>query len=289
MGPYGQGGGAGSSGFESSYEPEQAILGRTLGTPIRLPGKIVALDFGPTKNIALQMAMDGRHPKPTPKLQYVEKLVKAGEGAAMVSTAYADGDPYITLDFGKEVTGFVRLRLNGMAGGIVDLGYCETLVDGHVDTLRDTLSFADRYIMRDGPQDWELFFWRGFRYLQLTFHNCPKPVELESVKLLFTSYPVKYRGSFECSDPLLTRIWDVGRWTLNLCMHDGYEDCPSREQGQWCGDAQVELHSNYVTFGDVALGTKCLRQIAQSQNEDGSWRLSIPPTQPFILADMPLC
>ena len=163
-----------------------------------------------------------------------------------------------------------------MAGGIVDLGYCETLVDGHVDTLRDQWSFADRYIMRDGPQEWELFFWKGFRYLQLTFRNCPKPVELESVRLLFTSYPVKYRGSFECSDPLLTKIWEVGRWTLQLCMHDGYEDCPWREQGQWCGDAQVELHSNYVTFGDVALGTKFLRQIAQSQDENGALPAEYP-------------
>ena len=71
--------------------------------------------------------------------------------------------------------------------------------------------------MRDGPQEWELFFLKGFRYLQLTFRNCSKPVELESVKLLFSSYPVKYRGLFECSDPLLTKIWDVGRWTLQLC------------------------------------------------------------------------
>ncbi|MCI0421190.1 MAG: hypothetical protein L0312_18520, partial [Acidobacteria bacterium] len=77
-------------------------------------------------------------------------------------------------------------------------------------------------------------------------------------------------------DPLLTKIWEVGRWTLQLCMHDGYEDCPWREQGQWCGDAQVELHVNYVTFGDVALGTKCLRQIAQGQNEEGALPAEYP-------------
>ncbi|MCI0718179.1 MAG: family 78 glycoside hydrolase catalytic domain, partial [Acidobacteria bacterium] len=182
-----------------------------------------------------------------------------------------------------EVAGFVRLRLNGVAGGIVDLGYCEMLVNGHVDTLRDQWSFADRYIMRDGPQEWELFFWKGFRYLQLTFRNCPKPVEVESVSLLFTSYPVKYRGSFECSDPLLTKIWEVGRWTLQLCMHDGYEDCPWREQGQWLGDAQVELMANYMTFGDVALGTKCLRQFAQGQTEEGA----LPAEYPADIAVYP--
>jgi hypothetical protein len=282
MGPYGQGAPSGPPGFQgpgpfgTPFEPEKKILGRSPGSPVRIPGKIVVLDSGGIKNVALLMAMEARHPQSTDKLRHVEKLLKPGNEPALISTTGGNGDPYVTLDFGREVAGFVRLRLNGVAGGIVDLGYCETLVDGHVDTLRDQWSFADRYIMRDGTQEWELFFWKGLRYLQLTFRNCSRPVELEAVKLLFTSYPVKYRGSFECSDPLLTKIWDVGRWTLQLCMHDGYEDCPWREQGQWCGDAQVELHSNYVTFGDIALGTKCLRQIAQSQNEDGALAADYP-------------
>jgi alpha-L-rhamnosidase len=272
LGPYGQG----PEPFETPYEPEKNILGRAPGTPAHISGKITALDQGQMKNVALLIAMEERHPQSTDKLQHLERLSKSGNGPALISTTGGNGDPYVTLDFGMEVAGFVRMRLNGVAGGIVDLGYCEKLVDGHVDTLRDQWSFADRYIMRDGPQEWELFFWKGFRYLQLTFRNCPKPVELNSVTLLFTSYPVKYRGLFECSDPLLTRIWEVGRWTLQLCMHDGYEDCPWREQGQWCGDAQVELHSNYVTFGDVALGSKCIRQIAQSQNEDGGLAAEYP-------------
>ena len=282
MGPYSQGGPPGPGGFEgpgtfgTPYEPEQVILGRTPGTPVRVPGKVVALDFGPTKNVALLMAMEKLHPRSTPGLQHVEKLLKPGDTPTLISTVGGDSDPYLTLDFGKEAAGYVRLRLDGVAGGIIDLGYCETLVDGHVDTLRDHWSFADRYIMRDGPQEWELFFWKGLRYLQLTFRNCPKPVAVESVGLLFTSYPVQYRGSFECSDPLLTKIWEVGRWTLQLCMHDAYEDCPWREQGQWCGDAQVELHTNYVTFGDVALGTKCLRQIAQGQNKQGALPAEYP-------------
>jgi len=164
------------------------------------------------------------------------------------------------------------LQLNGVAGGIVDLGYSEKLLDGHIDPLRGEFpwNFADRYIMRDGPQEWELFFWKGFRYLQLSFRQCPRAVEVQSVRLLFTSYPVQYRGAFESSDSLLNNIWKVGRWTLQLNMHDGYEDTPWREQSQWVGDAQVELLANYMAFGDVALATKYLRQIAQGQTREGA-------------------
>ena len=53
-------------------------------------------------------------------------------------------------------------------------------------------SYADRYIMRDGPQEWQLFFYKGFRYVQLTLRDCPGPVEVECANAVFTSYPVQY-------------------------------------------------------------------------------------------------
>jgi hypothetical protein len=67
-------------------------------------------------------------------------------------------------------------------------------------------------------------------------------------------------------------------------MHDGYEDTPWREQGQWVGDAQVELMANYLTFGDVALGSKFLRQIAEGQSPDGS----LPALYPGPIAVYPV-
>jgi hypothetical protein len=266
-GPYGR---PEEPAFETIYEVEKTVLDRSPGRPVKLPGKMVSLNFTQGKNVAVLMAMERHHSKSTPGLRDASKLLRSGDGSARVSTAKTSGDVYLTLDFGKEVTGYVRLRLKGVAGGIVDLGYSENLLNGHVDTLREGLSFGDRYIMRDGPQEWELFFWKGFRYLQLTFRHLSRPVEIGSVSLLFTSYPVQYRGKFESSDPLLNQIWNVGRWTLQLNMHDGYEDTPWREQGQWVGDAQVELLGNYMTFGDVMLGTKFLRQIAQGQSKEGA-------------------
>ena len=52
-------------------------------------------------------------------------------------------------------------------------------------------------------------------------------------------------------------------------MHDGYEDTPWREQGQWLGDAQIEILSNYYAFGDLKLSAKCLRQFAEGQTKSG--------------------
>lgn len=231
--------------------------------------KPLHLNWEQEDNVAVRMHFETLSSGPSASLKNPEGLLKNDGNVAIIQTA-GTSDAYAVLDFGKVTSGFVRLKLNGVAGGIIDLGYSEVFENGRTDILREgPWYFADRYIMKDGPQEWELFFWKGFRYLQLDFRNCGKPIEVESVSLNFTSYPVEYRGAFECSDDLLNKIWNVGRHTLEVCMHDGYEDTPWREQGQWLGDAQVEMLSNYYAFGDLKLGSKCLRQFAEGQTRSG--------------------
>lgn len=182
-----------------------------------------------------------------------------------------DKNIYVLLDFGKEVSGFPGIRLEGVDGGIIDFGYDELLIENRIHPARgggtsSAIKYADRYIMKNGYQEHEQgFTWRGFRYMQLVFRNCSKPVKLYGVTLNHYCYPALYRGAFECSDPMLNRIWEVGRHTLQMCMHDSFEDCPWREQTQWWGDARVQGLVNYYAFGDTALFKKGLRQIAESQ------------------------
>lgn len=272
-GPYG-------SQPESGQRPEQ-VFGQMFGQRYppeqgdKADWKTLKLDWVPEDKVAVRMQFEPLSPGPTAGIKDADKLLRGG--AAEVCTGESGSDVYTILDFGQETSGYVRLKLIGVAGGIVDLGYSEVLENGRLDLLRgNTLYFADRYIMKDGPQEWELFFWKGFRYLQLDFRNCAQPVTVESVSLNFTSYPVEHRGAFECSDDVLNRIWTTGRRTLQLCMHDGYEDTPWREQGQWLGDAQVEILSNYLAFGDLKLGAKCLRQLAEGQTKSGC----VPPEWP---------
>jgi hypothetical protein len=104
-----------------------------------------------------------------------------------------------------------------------------------------------------------------------------QPLAVGPVSVILSTYPVEYLGSFSCSDPLLNRIWDVGRWTVQLNMEDAYTDCPWRERGQWWGDVRVQALVNYYAFGDLKLVRNGLRQIAQSQTNEG-WTKGIYPT-----------
>lgn len=185
----------------------------------------------------------------------------------------------LVLDFGRTVSGYPRLVLDGSSGAIVDIAYSERLTNGLVEVSRASPIISQnvhRLILREGVQTWEQFQWAGFRYLQLIFRSCERPVRVHRAAVNFTSYPVGKRGSFACSDPLLTRLWEMGTDTLQLCMHDGYEDCPSREQRQWVGDAYVEMLVNFAAFGDTRLAAKLLRQAAQSQRADGMTHMAPP-------------
>lgn len=68
---------------------------------------------------------------------------------------------------------------------------------------------------------------------------------------------------------MLNKIWETAAYTVQLCMHDAYEDCPAREQRQWFDDSRMEALVNYAAFGDFKLIRKLLLQAAQSQYPDG--------------------
>jgi alpha-L-rhamnosidase len=63
-----------------------------------------------------------------------------------------------------------------------------------------------------------------------------------------------------------------------LCMHDAWEDCPSREQRQWLGDATVENLVGHAAFGPsvAPLNAKFLLQAAESQRPDGLTQMFAP-------------
>lgn len=241
---------------------------------VTMVGEVQNLAPGVAPTVAHQMSQESPGPLKNCTVENAGSLATEAGGEAVIRTTprgTGESPGYsavIVLDFGRELTGYPRLELDGVAGGIIDMGVCESLAEGRVTPTRNGLHF-NRYLMKDGPQRWEAFEWDGFRYLQLTIRNCPRPVKFRKVAVNFTSYPVGNRGSFESSDSMLNKIWETSHYTVQLCMHDGFEDCPNREQRQWVGDAYVETKVNYAAFGDTKLPAKYLRQIAQSQRSDG--------------------
>lgn len=243
-------------GFSTPYPPE-----RSWDLGVVCPGKGGEVRWTPWESVAERMAWEELEPVELP-----EDPGALTEGREMV---IPPGEPTcVVLDFGREVVGYPRIALDAPEGVVVDMGYSEALEGGRVLPDCGGTSYADRYIAREGAQEWETFGLRRFRYLQLTFRRARGPIRVREVGVNFSTYPVRELGSFRCSDELLNRIWDVGRYTVQLCMHDAYEDDPRTQAQRW-EDVRVEALVNYYAFGDHKLIARGLHQIARSQREDG--------------------
>jgi hypothetical protein len=177
----------------------------------------------------------------------------------------------LLFDFGGEVLGRPLLDFSAATGTVVDLAYTERLkADGSADVhQRYFVDMMERYIARDGRQTWQTFHPRGFRYLEILIKGDLNAFEFHKVALKRASYPVETVGSFECSDPVLNRVWALGPPTLRACMEDAYLDCPWRERGLYSGDFFVEFHSNLAAFGDTRLFRRCIELFFLSQGDNG--------------------
>ncbi len=86
------------------------------------------------------------------RVEGAERLCTGGEATVQCSTDHLDHvfdgiyDPCIVLDFGRVITAYPRLELDGVDGGCVDIGYAERLIDGRFNNAIEG-QFADRYVM----------------------------------------------------------------------------------------------------------------------------------------------
>lgn len=179
-------------------------------------------------------------------------------------------DPHgtaLVFDMGHEVLGRVCVEFEAPKGTVVDAGYAEDMLGERPWLLkRSEIWAAERHISSGGPQRLETFKPRGFRYLQVNVTGNTKPARIRKVGVVQQVYTYTKIGSFECSDPMLNDIWELGWRTLRMCSEDAYTDCPWRERGCYGGDMLAEFGVTMATTGDVRLAKRCLALFVQSQD-----------------------
>ncbi len=223
---------------------------------------------------------------PNGSIRDQDALLTSDERVTLVRTP-PDRDVALLLDFGRIHSGHPFVELDARGGEVVELAAAECAVgewagaadhELRLDPARAHGSHLFRYVARPGFQRFERFEWTAVRWVQLTVRDAPEGLAIRHVGSLYTRYPAEARGRFECSDPRLGTLWEVGRYTLQQCMHDGWEDCPSREQRQWLGDATVEFLVAQAAFGPSAnvLNRQFLLHAAESQRPDGLTQMFAP-------------
>ena len=183
-------------------------------------------------------------------------------GETQITIDHTGGSALI-YDMGGKTLGRIFVDYETLEGTIIDVGFAEDL-DGNRPWIlkRAGIFTATRHISSGGPSRLETFKPYGAKFLQVNVTNNSGPVRINKVGMISQTYPFEKVGSFECSDPMLNRIWEMGWRTLRVCSEDTYTDTPFRERGLYAGDALPEYAITLATSGDSRLIKRCVRVFA---------------------------
>ena len=177
-------------------------------------------------------------------------------------------------DFHQNMAGWIAFTPTGNPGDTIRVKYAEKLnADGtlYLDNFRDAES-EDIYVcgqssnskLSNGKSAWHpIFSYHGFRYAQIT-----GPVK--DVHAYTVSDEMQTTGRFECSDATLNQVMKNAWWGIYSNYKGMPVDCPQRNERQpWLGDRTVGSLGESYLFNNERLYTKWMRDICESQREDG--------------------
>ncbi len=184
------------------------------------------------------------------------------------------------IDFGQNLTGWVKFFVQGKAGEKVVLRHAEIL-DATGNFYTENLRSAKQkvtYILKGekkGESYHPHFSFQGFRYIALDAY--PGTVDLSNFTAQVIHSKMKKIGTFSCSNPLLNQLQHNIRWGLKGNFLDIPTDCPQRDERLgWTGDAQIFVSTACFLKNAHSFFTKWLHDLEADQREDGAVANVVP-------------
>ncbi len=196
-------------------------------------------------------------------VENAEALLKKGSGQVTLSNRtgctlrHNGATPGVLLDFGRELQGGVqilvpqshknkpvRLRVRfgeSVSEAMSDVGGKKNATNDHA--VRDQTCLVPWLGAHEIGNT-------GFRFVRIDLVEENKSVQLKEVRAVFVYRPLKYLGSFRCSDERLNRIWETGAYTVHLNMQDYLWDGIKRDRLVWVGDMHPETMTLLSVFDD---------------------------------------
>ncbi len=198
-------------------------------------------------------------------------------------------DGRTVIDFGENIGGYVEFAVSGKRGDEVSLVLGEVLDrDGNftmknfhfegtpempIYCLKQEIHYT---LSGKGRERYKpSFTFMGFRYLLV--EKWPGEVDPEDFTAIVLCSDMKKTVAFECSEPLVNRLYENTLRSQTGNFIDLPTDCPQRERMGWTGDAQIFCRTGATNYDAQAFFAKWLRDMRTSQKEDGA----IPNTVPF--------
>ncbi|GAA4734408.1 glycoside hydrolase family 78 protein [Phytohabitans rumicis] len=185
------------------------------------------------------------------------------------------------VDFGQNISGWVRLRLTGPRGRLVTIRHAEVLVDGLPDytTLR-TAQATDRYLLAgSGTEEFEpRFTYHGFRYAEI--EGLPHDISPDDVRAVVVHSDMTRTGWFETSDELVNRLHENVVWSMRDNFVGLPTDCPQRDERLgWTGDINAFAPTAAYLYDVSGVLGSWLADLAAEQRERGFVPYVVPDVQ----------
>jgi len=188
----------------------------------------------------------------------------------------------VIVDLGRMAMAYPVMELEADEGSVVQLQYALRCRDGQPF---ETYGIGTTYTARAGRQRFIAADQWCARYVTITCTS--GRVKILGLKMIDRRYPFERVGSFTCSDPLLTNLWEMAVNTIEAVSDDAYGS-DARERNEWLQDpAQPNFITTRVAlagpgsdgqkvFSDPRLLKNLLRHAALAQLPDGRILATFP-------------
>jgi len=175
------------------------------------------------------------------------------------------------VDMGQAFYGNVRVKVSGPAGTRIQLRSAYNVNPDGTLRSRDNRSAlsTDVFILRGkGKETWNpKFRGQAYRFVEVT--GFPGAVKPENFQGLVIHTDFETHGEFECSNPLINRIFSNVRWTQRAQTRSLPID-PDRDERQgWMGTMAKDMEGYAYNFNMAPVASKWMDDLSLDQLGDG--------------------
>lgn len=180
------------------------------------------------------------------------------------------------LDFGQNIAGYVRFRVDARVGQRMVWRFGEMLdQDGNLTQKNIQLSRKGvttplqkiEYTCGEGQNEYQTTFAVfGFQYAEVETDIELDPQEIEAIAVYSD---LERTGDFHSSNELLNRFFNATVWSAKGNHLDIPTDCPTRERHGWTGDAQLFFTTASYLFDFAPFAKKYLNDVFDWQKKNG--------------------
>ena len=192
----------------------------------------------------------------------------------ITSNVTVKGIGSIRMDFGSENAAWLEFDSPDLIGN-VEMSISE-YNQPHA-YLKKTLTpkkYGNTYRLELNSDQTQMY--EGVRFGWIHVRSFSSAWHITGIRLVTQTKPVNYKGSFSCSDTLLTRIWYTGAYTVKVNLLKDYLSAILMYRGDrfsWTGDAHPAQAASLVAFGNYDFVKKNIAYTSTQSNGIRSYAL----------------